>query len=180
MVLELPSELQTWSISFPALSSDSSSVCISQFWHFTVSSYHPLGPFCISWAFPQLGWTQLVSTPLVLESSALRGGRDTQLGKRSVEKRTPGPTGRSFCPCSFCRGIILGQNEFWRWNQNFRGSYLAENESGFRLGAILGCMEFWRWNPISAMGSWMIMTPQKGFLWHVEASDKLCLSLGYL
>lgn len=112
-----------------------------------------LGPLCISWALPRLDWTQGVPTLLVLVSSALGGGRNAQWGKPGTENCTRGPTGRSFCPCSFSLGVILGHNEFWKWNQNFRSGYFAENESGFCLGAILGCMEFWRWNPISAMGS---------------------------
>lgn len=133
--------------------SDSSGVCIGQFWHFTASSCHPRGPFHMSWALPRLGWTQLVSTLLVLVSSVLGEGRNTQWGKPGTENCAPGLTGRSFWPCSSCLGAILGHNEFWRWNQNFSGGFLAENESGFCLGAIRGCSECWRWNPISAMGS---------------------------
>lgn len=80
--------------------SDSSGVCIGQFWHFTASSCHPRGPFHMSWALPRLGWTQLVLTLLVLVSSVLREGRNTQWGKPGTENCAPGLTGRSFWPCS--------------------------------------------------------------------------------
>lgn len=79
---------------------DSSGVCIGQFWQFTASSCHPRGPFHMSWALPRLGWTQLVLTLLVLVSSVLREGRNTQWGKPGTENCAPGLTGRSFWPCS--------------------------------------------------------------------------------